>query len=154
LPARHSSRASNATLLARIEEVREELRRQEQRHEDLLRRLDKQESEVDRTLRIAKINEQLGVQEASDDVLLALAKSALGSFDQVKGALLGIGSTVGYVQVMVSNTMYLRSLDPTKELPVNLEDALGHTLPLPKEWLEDWDWAVSATSNGGVLGRR
>lgn len=46
------------------------------------------------------------------------------------------------LQALFSSTISLRTLDPTRELPVTIEDALGRHLTVPAEWLEFLQWDV------------
>jgi hypothetical protein len=40
----------------------------------------------------------------------------------------------------------MRFIDPTKEMPMTLEDALGRYLRIPPEWLEFLHWNVGLLS--------
>lgn len=93
--------------------------------------------------KLEDMGQQLAVQEKSGRDILGLAKATFCGILEVKALLVQISQTVINLQVMASRSIYLRPLDPTKELPVVLEDALGNELPLPAEWLDSLEWEVS-----------
>lgn len=88
------------------------------------------------------MSQQLVTQEKSSRDILRLAKDTIYSILEVKALLIQISQTVINLQAMASNSMFLRPLDPTKELPVILEDALGNELPIPAQWLDSLEWEV------------
>jgi hypothetical protein len=46
---------------------------------------------------------------------------------------------VQHVKYQMSNPPPPTALDPTKELPVVLEDALGYQLVVPMDWIGSWE---------------
>ncbi len=87
---------------------------------------------------------RLDIQDQSQETLLATVKQAFGAIIEVKDILVSVAQNVVQVQVMVSNMACIRTLDPTKELPITLEDALGFHVPLPMEFFgNELDWEVS-----------
>jgi hypothetical protein len=97
----------------------------------------------DQLVQLVTIDERLKVQEESRQTLLYAAGKAFDAINLVKDILVDLAEKVAHLQVMVSNSIYIRSLDPTKDLPVILEDSLGFCLKLPEDWIENWDVSAS-----------
>ncbi|RYP69338.1 hypothetical protein DL771_006148 [Monosporascus sp. 5C6A] len=93
----------------------------------------------EQTQQLAGINQRLDTQEESRGMLLDIVGKTSNAIIQVKEMLVDVAEKVAYLHIMVSNAIYIRGLDPTKDLPIILEDALGISLPLPENWLEDWE---------------
>lgn len=93
--------------------------------------------------KLEDMSQQLVTQEKSNRDILGLAKDTFYGMLEVKALLVQISQTVINLQAIASNSMFLRPLDPTKELPVILEDALGNELPIPAQWLDSLEWEVS-----------
>ena len=141
---RHSSRADNATVLARIQEVRGLLDKQEQTQQRLLTHLASHEAVAnDQSHALVRIEEGLKAQDRSGQSLLTTARNAFGAIIQVKGMLTDLAEKVIQLQVVLSNSIYVRGLDPTTNLPITLEDALGTYLTLPEDWIDDWEVSCS-----------
>ncbi|KAL6364619.1 hypothetical protein LRP88_02022 [Fusarium phalaenopsidis] len=92
--------------------------------------------------KLEDVSQQLVTQEKSSRDILGLAKDTFYGMLEVKALLIQISQTVVNLQIMASHSMFLRPLDPTKELPVILEDALGNELPIPAQWLDSLEWEV------------
>ncbi|RMJ17157.1 hypothetical protein CDV36_003176 [Fusarium kuroshium] len=143
LAARKSARVDNATLCARIEEIRQLVSDNCQSREEMLDLLRVQNTASENQAeKLEDMSQQLVVQEKSNRDILGLAKDTFSGILEVKALLVQISQTVINLQVMASNSMFLRPLDPTKELPVILEDALGNELPIPAQWLDSLEWEV------------
>ncbi|KAI0134228.1 hypothetical protein BJ170DRAFT_609022 [Xylariales sp. AK1849] len=187
LAARKSARVDNATMLARIDEVRqvirdqqtqvqqgmlakiEEARRsiveqQQQSQDKILVRIDevRQVMEEDRTARQEVMllsekqarasAEQSGRLESVSNRLLCLklitmdilgaVKMTFFAVLEVKQLLLRVSENVVNLQVLASPSTALRSLDPTKELQVRLETALGtgHVIEIPAQMVDYLRW--------------
>ncbi|RSL90954.1 hypothetical protein CEP51_000518 [Fusarium floridanum] len=143
LATRKSARVDNATLCARVEEIRQLVSDACQGREEMLDllRVQSRVSE-NQAEKLEDMSQQLVVQEKSNRDILGLAKDTFSSILEVKALLVQISQTVINLQVMATNSMFLRPLDPTKELPVILEDALGNELPIPAQWLDSLEWEV------------
>ncbi|RSL41160.1 hypothetical protein CEP53_012924 [Fusarium sp. AF-6] len=143
LAARKSARVDNATLCARIEEIRQLMSDSCQGHEEMLDFLQVQNAASEnQAKKLEDMSQQLVVQEKSNRDILGLAKDTFSGILEVKTLLVQISQTVINLQVMASHSTFLRPLDPTKELPVILEDALGNELPIPAQWLDSLEWEV------------
>lgn len=46
---------------------------------------------------------------------------------------------VQHVKYQMWNLPPIGALDPTKDLPVMLEDSLGHILAVPMDWIKTWE---------------
>ncbi len=140
LASSHSLRADNATVLARIDEVRALLDQREQSQQTLPDYLNANSLDTRKqSEELTKIHQRLTVQERTGQTLLETAKQALSGIFQVKAILVDLAEKVIHLQVMVSNATYTRGPDPTKELPIILEDTLGSCLTLPEDWIHDWE---------------
>ncbi|KAL2674038.1 hypothetical protein Neosp_012484 [[Neocosmospora] mangrovei] len=143
LAASKSARVDNATLCARVEEIRLLVSDTCQCRQEMLELLQAQNrSSENQTKTLENMNQQLAAQEKSGRDILGLVKDTFSGILEVKSLLLQISQTVINLQAMASHSMFLRPLDPTKELPVILEDALGNELPIPAQWLDSLQWEV------------
>jgi len=55
---------------------------------------------------------------------------------------------VQVVRYQMSNSGPSRALDPTKNLPVLLEDPLGYHLTVPMDWINSWEVKTTDTARG------
>ncbi|KAI0005667.1 hypothetical protein F4779DRAFT_597903 [Xylariaceae sp. FL0662B] len=147
LAIKKSARVDNATMLARIEEVNELVSREEQARQDILMLLREQNktSKLQAT-EIQAVGNRLITHEKTHEKgnweILQTAKRCFSAVLEVKEILIKVSNNVANLQVLASNSMFLHPLDPTKGLPVILEDALGNILPIPMEWVDSLDWDV------------
>ncbi|KAK3349545.1 hypothetical protein B0T25DRAFT_482206 [Lasiosphaeria hispida] len=141
LATRQSLRANNATVIARIKEVRTLLDERQQTQQALLASYQSRNEVLasHQSGHITRIHKTLDTHGASLGSILCMTRSALHGIFQVKGMLVDLAENVVNLQVLVSNPTYLRPLDPTKDLPITLEDAFGYRLTLPEEWINDWE---------------
>jgi hypothetical protein len=136
---RKSARADNATVIGRIEHVRELLAEQETHRRTLLSHLQSHEAgSKEQGERLQRIDERLKGQELSNTSIVTSVSRAFAAIVQLKGMLADVADNVVHLQVLVSNSIFIRSLDPTRDLPITFEDAMGISRPLPLEWLNDW----------------
>lgn len=89
---------------------------------------------------LASIETGLANQARSGSQALTSIQRTLGAIIEVKAMVSQLTQSVLDLQVSISNVFFLRTLDPTRELPVILEDALGRNIPIPAEWLDSLDW--------------
>jgi len=68
-------------------------------------------------------------------------KQSLAAVVEIKELLAQVANVV--VSFQASSSTLLRFMDPTKELPVIVEDALGRQLTIPPGWIEFLQWNVS-----------
>jgi hypothetical protein len=50
-----------------------------------------------------------------------------------------VSEKVGSIQVMISNLRNIRCLDPTKNLLITVEDAMGAIFQISDNFFEDWE---------------
>lgn len=93
------------------------------------------------------IQAQLGKAEKSSRSIMSLAGDALHGILEVKDLVISMSQNVINLQILASNSNYFRTLNPTKELPVILEDALGRPLEIPARWLDKVQWNVCASTS-------
>lgn len=93
--------------------------------------------------RLDEVNQQLATQEKGSRNILAVAKDAVRGILEVKNLLIQLSQNVIDLQITASNSIFIRLLDPTRELPVVLEDALGRQLEIPAQWIDALEWEVS-----------
>lgn len=101
--------------------------------------------------KLDEVSQQLVKQDTSSRNILAVAGEALSTILQVKDMLVQVSQDAINVQI-IFNSMCLRSMNPNKELPAIIEDALGRRVPIPPEWLDSLDWEVS-TPGPAILPR-
>ncbi|KAJ2985684.1 hypothetical protein NUW58_g5402 [Xylaria curta] len=143
LAAEKSARADNVTMLARIDRVQQLVSRTCASQEEVLSLLQHQRKASEKQEeKLEEVSQQLAIQDNSSRSILAVAKDALCGILEVKDLLFQVSKNVINLQIMASNTMFIRLLDPTRELPVIIEDALGRKLPIPAQWLDSLEWEV------------
>ncbi|KAF5013989.1 hypothetical protein FDECE_19 [Fusarium decemcellulare] len=131
-----------ATLLARADEVHKLVSESRASQEDMLRLMRQQRKASDEQVRkLNEVNQLLVRQGNSSRSILGAAGEALSAIVEVKDLLVQVSKDIINIHI-VFNSMYLRSMDPTKELPVIIEDALGRHVPIPAEWLGSLEWEV------------
>ncbi|KAH6892940.1 hypothetical protein B0T10DRAFT_481129 [Thelonectria olida] len=140
LATRHSSRADNATVLARIEEVRQEFENHEQVQRTLLDYLTNHETrEREQPQLLAKIDQQLAEQAISQNSIASAVLQVYNNLLHVKDLVFSLSERVTSIQVMFSNVINMRGLDPTKDLLITIEDATGVSFQISEGFLEDWE---------------
>ena len=162
---RKTAIVDQATMLARIDEVQEVVARYSYDQTKILNLLKVEREASKRHTRqleevkakLAAQNEQLESQsqqlEAAKQQLvqhnqtswsiLSVAKDALSGILEVKTMLYEVSQTVVSLHASVPGTGRGAALDPTMDLPVIIEDALGRQMPIPAVFLESIQWNVS-----------
>lgn len=85
---------------------------------------------------------QLVVQHEQGRSIFAVAKDALSGILEVRTLLVQVSQNVVNLHAVATNPSVGVALDPTRELPVMLEDALGRHMPIPAVWLDTIQWEV------------
>lgn len=86
---------------------------------------------------------QLVQQNNASWSLFSVAKDALSGILEVKTMLAQVSQNVVNLQAVATSSNIGVSLDPTRDMPVMIEDALGNQLPIPTIWLDTIQWDVS-----------
>ncbi|KAH8165437.1 hypothetical protein CIB48_g2818 [Xylaria polymorpha] len=136
----------------RVEKLREKLHRNSQLLGMLISITTRQSARVDNFTLLARISEVLDL--VTEQIHGSGATSSLiqentsrqdrrlesieASLADLKEMVTEISNTSVSQQILASNSQYLRSLDPTREMPIWFEDALRCKLKLPIEWISDW----------------
>lgn len=133
--------------MARIEEVKRICQHMQSGQEEVLSLLKKQRTENEKRAamqdeKLGQIQSRIGVTEQNSCTILTLARDTLRGMLAVKSLLDSISEGVANLQIAASNAAAIRSLDPTKGLPVVLEDALGRPLEIPAQWIDTLEWNV------------
>lgn len=132
-------------MLARIDEVRRLVSAEASSREEMLRLLKGQHDIANRQAdQLKAVNEQLVVCSRSNSDVLTSVKQSLAAVVEIKELLAQVAKVVVSFQVSASSSTFLRFLDPTKELPIVVEDALGRRLTILPEWIEFLQWKVGA----------
>lgn len=144
---RKSSRVDNATMLARIEEIHQLNSQAQSDRKDILDILQKQRTEskeqAEKQCHNAdEAHKLLSMMNKTNCTVLDVTRDAQCSIVQVENLLTKVSQNVTNLQLEASNSMFIRPLDPTKGLPVILEDALGRSLDIPAQWIETLEWQV------------
>lgn len=145
---RHSARVDNATLLARIDQVQKLCQAE---HQQVLEFFEKQHLEHNAQLekqneKLDTMHNQLCTTETNSRSLLSLAGDALQGILEVRDLVVSMSRNIISLQISATQTQCMRSLDPTKELSVILEDSLGRHIPIPAEWIDTLEWSVCVPS--------
>ena len=132
--SRKSARVDNATMLARINEVEHLVSAEASSREEMLRLLQAQHDMASQhTHELKAVNGQLVAHSSSTRAVLTTVKQSPASVVEIKDTLAQIARVVVSFQVSSSASMFLRPMDPTRGLPVIIEDALGRDLTIPAE---------------------
>ncbi|EXU97164.1 hypothetical protein X797_009783 [Metarhizium robertsii] len=147
IPSPKSARVDNATVLARIDEVQRLASQARSGQGEILAFLKKHRAanEDQGHKQIQKLGEvcrQLDVQEKGGRAILAVARDAFRGIIEVKKLLAQVSQNVIDLQVVASNSIFIRPLDPTRGVPVILEDALGRSLEIRAQWIDTLEWEV------------
>ncbi|RSL89111.1 hypothetical protein CEP52_015018 [Fusarium oligoseptatum] len=135
----------NATLLARVAEVKDLVSKSCSSQQEILDLTQQQRrASEEQVQKLDEVTQQLAKQDTSSRSILAVAGEALSAIVEVKDLLFQVSQDIINVRIVL-NSMFIRSMDPTKELPVIIEDALGRHVPIPPEWLDSLDWEALYT---------
>lgn len=116
-----------------------------QNQEEVLRLLQNQHASSKKQAdNIGEISRRVDAQERRTQSLLNTVGNISASIGELRGMFVDVSRNVVELQVNASNTPCFRCLDPTKELPLIIEDALGRKLPIASQWLESLEWEVSS----------
>ncbi|KAJ2975276.1 hypothetical protein NQ176_g5608 [Zarea fungicola] len=157
LAARKSARVDNATLLARVDQVQQIC---QDSHHQLLRLLEEQRLKAadhfkEQNEKLCLVQNQISATEQTSRTLMCLAGDALKGILEVKDHVVSISQAVMRLQISASHSQCMRSLDPTRELSVILEDSLGRQIPIPSQWLDTLEWnALNALLTGYFQGKK
>ncbi|RYO92152.1 hypothetical protein DL762_001810 [Monosporascus cannonballus] len=136
IAARRSARVDNATMLTRIEEVKSFL----YTHQEALMRLHMEHAKSiqEQTQQLRKIDDRLATQDQSYGIILSWVKNTSAAILEIKEMIGRMSRDVINLQYLASNSMFFQSLDPTRDMPVVFEDALGNVINIPMAWIHDW----------------
>ena len=96
---------------------------------------------------LSRIEERFAAQEKTSGGLTAMMRNTYSAILELKNMLGQCIQVVIHLQYLASDHMYLRGLDPTRNKPVWLEDALGNLRVIPLEWNPDWKASTSIQDN-------
>ncbi|GAB1309964.1 hypothetical protein MFIFM68171_00174 [Madurella fahalii] len=150
LAMRKSARVDNATMLARIDEVQRLVSAEATCRKEIIRLLKEQRNTVKRQAdELGGIHDELVSQSGGILEALASAKQSFTAVVEVKKTLAEVAKAVISIQALASASTCLRFIDPTKDLPVIIEDALGGLFTIPAEWVDclEWDTLYSLLRN-------
>ncbi|KAH6971410.1 hypothetical protein BKA56DRAFT_635546 [Ilyonectria sp. MPI-CAGE-AT-0026] len=88
--------------------------------------------------RIREVTESLQTQTRTSGTVLSLARDTYLAVLEIKGMIGNVCQIVVHLQSLASNSIFFRALDPTRDMPVLFEDALGNVIPIPMTWIHDW----------------
>ena len=131
-------------LLSQHMEHQDELILLHRRHQDQLQRLYDENAVASRkhTQQLSEIDKKLTTHKRASYSLAAMLRNIYNAVLELKDMVGQCSQLVVHLQVFASDHMYLRSLDPTRNKPVWLEDALGILRVIPTEWNLDWKASV------------
>lgn len=147
MSSRQSSRVGNATLLARIDEVRQLCSQTPDVQAEILDLIQRQRTDSQKQAQMQmegldEVKEQLATLKRDHRATLEVFQGTVDSIVELKALLMSVSKTVIDLQISASTPVYARSLDPTRGLPVILEDALGRPFEIPAQWIENLQWEV------------
>ncbi|KAK0631300.1 hypothetical protein B0T14DRAFT_1158 [Immersiella caudata] len=139
-------RTASATLTVLIGLATQKVLRIE--HASMAKKVDKvleTQGQVEKTV-TTQFTKLEGLSQQQSQQLLALdekvntanSKSS-SAVDLTNSLLRRLVEDVQHVKYQMSNPLPPNALDPTKELPILLEDALGYQLVVPMDWVDSWE---------------
>ncbi|KAH6685669.1 hypothetical protein F5X68DRAFT_209105 [Plectosphaerella plurivora] len=133
IAAQKSARADASTIKTRAEEVKNILGAQQ----TLLIRLHNENEDRDKTaqqhmLQLGRIEQRLANQEQSWSAVFS-------PIQDLKQMITQVAQLVTNMQSQLAHASHPRTLDPTLNMPIYFEDALGTTLEIPLAWIHDWN---------------
>ncbi len=85
------------------------------------------------------VTKMLQKQDENSGAILSQMTTGLGILLEVKGILNQVCAAVVDVRVFLSTYSITRTLDPTKNLPLVVEDALGNVIEFPLDLIHSWE---------------
>lgn len=135
LTTQRSNYVDNKTIMDRIAMVDKCIRNAEARDGERLDQLRRHHDE-----QLQRINAKLEKQAETGSQAIETLKRTFTALLEVKDMIGQLTQAVVSLQVSASNQSDLRRLDPTKELPVILEDSLGRLIEIPACWIGRMQW--------------
>lgn len=143
LLSRRSNRVDNATLLTRIDAIQRLISAETEYKEEIWRLLKKQSETVNKQEQaITVLDQKITATFTSVWEMLSSANQTLAIVIEMKGLATQLAQFVTSSQFLASTSTDLRLIDPTKDLPVTIEDALGRFHTIPSGWIEKLQWTV------------
>ncbi|KAK4111492.1 hypothetical protein N656DRAFT_780793 [Canariomyces notabilis] len=133
LAARRSSRVDNATMLARLQEVKQLVAKDQETQEEILRLTQST------ALEFRDVSQRLQVQEVNSKMTLSIVQGTFRAVREVRELVDRVCQAVVGLQIIASNSMFFRALDSTKNLPLVVEDALGSFIEIPLDLVHSWE---------------
>ncbi|KAK7959484.1 uncharacterized protein PG986_004338 [Apiospora aurea] len=133
ITSRYVSRAENASVLANIDEVKT-LASENQTNQQILQKALRLQSRGNQAMH-SDLSKRHEVQATGLMSIVAILIAVFHQIGHVRALIVAIMSRLQ----MITTSPLLQGLDPTKGLPVYLEDALGEIRELPLQWVTDWD---------------
>lgn len=91
------------------------------------------------------LSQQMTVQSHLGNSILTVAQEALRGISDVRNLVVLVLLAVMNIKSLAMSIQ--QPLDPTKELPAQIEDPLGRLLEIPPSWIESIQWPVSWPSS-------
>lgn len=170
---RKTALVDQATMLARIDKVQNVVAQQSHDHTKILNLLRvEREASKHHTKKLEEVKAKLAAQTVQLEAqsaqleetkqqlvqqnqaswsMFSVAKDALSGILEVKTLLVQVSQNVVNLHAVATNASVSRALDPTFDMPVMLEDALGRQMPIPSAWLETIQWDVCFRPASDIL---
>lgn len=140
---RKSARADNITMMARVEEVKRLVSQNQEAHELILH------LSQDQTTQLDALTERMKKQEGNTETILSQLRGTLCAVLEIKDKVNHIFKAIIDFRLLLLNQTIPRPLDPTRNLPLIVEDALGTVMEIPLDLVHSWE-VMSLFSHGRI----
>ncbi|KAK6084621.1 hypothetical protein SCUP515_01117 [Seiridium cupressi] len=138
--SRNSARTDNDTLLFRIGEVQGMISKHDEHQDALMKHMHRSEN-VTRleASRIQNMEQSIQTLTENSNGIMSFIKKAMEGIIDLWRLLESVAESVVHIRAIMSTPYFMKSLDPTRDMPIFLHDALGRKIDLPLELLVDWE---------------
>ncbi|KAK9413534.1 hypothetical protein SUNI508_11856 [Seiridium unicorne] len=138
--SRNSARTDNETLLFRIGEVQGIISKHDEHQDALMKHMHRSEN-VTRleASRIQNMEQSTQTLTENSNGIMSFVKNAMEGIIDLRRLLESVAESVVHIRAIMSTPYFMKSLDPTRDMPIFLSDALGRKIDLPLELLVDWE---------------
>ncbi|KAK9770307.1 hypothetical protein SCAR479_13048 [Seiridium cardinale] len=138
--SRNSARTNNETLLFRIGEVQGLISKHDEHQDALMKHMYRSEN-VTRleASRIQDMEQSIQTLTENSNGIMSFVTNAVEGIIDLRRLLESVAETVVHIRAILSTPYFMKSLDPTRDMPIFLSDALGRKIDLPLELLVDWE---------------
>lgn len=128
-------------MLARVDEIHRLVAKSEEVQEAMLH------LSRDQSTQLFALSERVKTQTEHIDTVVSQNKSRFRVILDIKDVVTQLVTVVADFRVLLSNQAITRPLDPTRNLPLIVEDALGTLVEIPLDLVHSWGVLVLSIHN-------